>query len=125
MEKHTQARFVGEPTGGRPNSFGDAEVFTLPETQLVALISTLRWQDSFDSDPRPWIRPDVPAVLTFEDFLAGRDPALEAALRDDASGIEFQPFTGARWHRPSQYLGWNVPIKGMTAVFDPEAEGAQ
>lgn len=118
MERHTQALFVGEPTGGRPNHFGDAEIYALPETQLVAIISTLRWQDSFDSDPRPWIRPDVPAVLTFEDFLAGRDPALEAALTHDASDIAFEPFTANRWHRATQYLGWDVPVHGSRGVFD-------
>jgi hypothetical protein len=120
MEKHTQALFVGEPTGGRPNHFGDAELFSLPETQLTAIISTLRWQDSFDSDPRPWIRPDVPAVLTFEDFLAGRDPALEAALHHDASDIAFQPFTARRWYRGTQRMGWDVPIKGVMGVYDEE-----
>jgi len=120
MERHTQALFVGEPTGGRPNHFGDAEFFVLPETHLGAIISTLRWQDSFDSDPRLWIRPDLPADLTFDDFLAGRDPALEAALTHNANDIAMQPFTALRWHRDTQYLGWDVPIAGMRGVYDEE-----
>jgi len=120
MERHTQALFVGEPTGGRPNHFGDAEFFTLPETLLGALVSTLRWQDSFDSDPRMWVRPDIPADLTFSDFLTGHDPALEAALAHDASDIAFQPFTATRWYRETQYLGWDVPIVGMRGVYDED-----
>jgi len=120
MERHTQAIFVGEPTAGRPNHFGDAEVFSLPESQLVTLISTLRWQDSFDSDPRMWVRPDVGVDLTFEDFLAGHDPALEAALNHNGNDISFQPFTARRWYRDTQFLGWDVPIMGMRGVYDAE-----
>jgi C-terminal processing protease CtpA/Prc len=120
MERHTQALFVGEPTGGRPNHFGDAEIYPLPETQTVVLISTLRWQDSFDSDPRPWIRPDIPAAYTFTDFLAGRDPAIEAVMAHDASGIAFQPFTARRWYRDTQFLGWVVPAMGWRGRFDAE-----
>jgi len=125
MERHTQAIFVGEPTAGRPNHFGDAEVYPLPESGVVTLISTLRWQDSFDSDPRPWIRPDVAATMSFDDFLHGRDPALEAALHHDASDIPFQPFTARRWHRDTQFLGWDVPLIGMRGVYDPEGNEVQ
>lgn len=120
MERHTQALFVGEPTGGRPNHFGDAEIYPLPESQLVTLISTLRWQDSFDSDTRPWIRPDVAVPLSFGAFIAGRDPVLGAALTHDATDIAFEPFTARRWHRDTQYQGWDVPVIGARGVFDED-----
>lgn len=120
MERHTQAIFVGEPTGGRPNHYGDATFFTLPHTHVPVIISTLPWFDSFASDPRPFTRPDVAVLWSYEDFLAGRDPVLEAALTHDASDIAYEPFTGNRWRRATQLLGWDVPFAGWHGRFEPD-----
>ncbi len=124
MERHTQALFVGEPTGGTPNHYGDAEFIPLPNTQIPVIISTFRWFDSFPNDPRPWTRPDIPAPLTFADFVAGHDPALEAALSFDASGIAYEPFTANRWRRDTQFLGWDVPLIGLIGRFNPDGSSA-
>ncbi|MBZ0266735.1 tetratricopeptide repeat protein [bacterium] len=80
LERQTNALFVGEPTGASPNHHGDAVAITLPHTGLVVNISSLYWQNSDPRDMRPWLEPDVPAELTWPDYAAGRDPALEAAL---------------------------------------------
>jgi hypothetical protein len=58
MEQQTEALFVGEPTGSRPNHL----------------------QDSTADDTREWIEPDIPVLLTSADFFARRDPVLEAIL---------------------------------------------
>ena len=42
LERETWALFVGEPTGGRPNHFGDAEAFPLPGSGHVLRCSTVR-----------------------------------------------------------------------------------
>ena len=42
-------------------------------------VSTLWWQGD-ERDRRPWTAPQVAADLTFEDYRANHDPALEAAL---------------------------------------------
>ena len=42
--------------------------------------STLWWQFSDPRDERPWIRPHISAATSSRDYLAGRDPALEAIL---------------------------------------------
>lgn len=124
MERHTQALFVGEPTGGTPNHYGDAEFIPLPNTQIPVIISTFRWFDSFPNDPRPWTRPDIAAPLTFADFMAGTDPALEAALAHDASDIAFEPYTANRWRRATQFLGWDVPLYGMMGRFNQDGTTA-
>lgn len=80
LDIHTDAIFVGEPTGGSPNHFGDAATVTLPNSGLPVRIATLRWQDSDPRDTRPWIAPDVAVDLSFADFFSGHDPVL-AAIR--------------------------------------------
>ena len=80
LDEHSQAAFVGEPTGASPNHYGDARSFRLPNSRLRVSISTLFWQDGMPWDTRPWVPPDLAAELSAEDFRQGRDPALEAIL---------------------------------------------
>ena len=99
-ERTTQALFVGEPTGSAPNAWGDPKQFTLPKTGLHPMVATRYWQDSDPNDRRVAILPDVPAAQSFADWMAGRDPVLEAALafRSDAQAVSTAP----RWQRSSQ-----------------------
>lgn len=103
-ERWTQSIFVGEPTGSSPNHFGDAKQFELPATKLSAIVASLRWQDSDPNDSRGWIMPDVSARETFADYLAGRDVALDAAVKHrlPADAKATDPMT--HWRRPGQ---WN------------------
>jgi len=80
LERETQALFVGEPTGGAPNSPGDPAHVTLPGSGLIVRISTVFWQGSDPRDPRAFIAPDLPAMTTFGDWMARRDPALTSIL---------------------------------------------
>jgi hypothetical protein len=80
LEKYTNATFVGEPTGGKVNSYGDSERLTLPNSGITVRVSTLWWQGD-ERDRRPWTAPEVAADLTFEDYRTNNDPALNAALR--------------------------------------------
>jgi hypothetical protein len=80
LEQHTNTLFVGEPTGTSPNHYGDAARIVLPHSGLSVFASTLYWQDSSPQDTRPWIAPHLPVAMTREDYLANRDPALEAIL---------------------------------------------
>lgn len=109
-ERWTQAIFAGEPTGSAPNLWGDAKQMELPLTHLHPMVSTLYWQFSDPRDTRVWMLPDLPAPLSFADYLSGRDPALEAALnyKDDPAAKPNRP--NARWHRPSQSAAWPLPF---------------
>ena len=79
IDMRTQARFVGEPTGGSPNQYGDSTSFTLPATGWTVHVATSHTVRTRSDDPRLAIEPDLPASLSSEDFLAGRDPVLLAA----------------------------------------------
>lgn len=73
------AILVGEPTGGKPNGFGEVKQATLPNSNLAIYYPVKSFHPISDADPES-IMPDIPVRLTLEDFLAGHDPVLEAAL---------------------------------------------
>jgi len=78
LERETHAIFVGEPTGGAPNSPGDPTDVKLPKSGLIVRVSTVMWYGSDPRDPRAFIAPDLPAMPTYADWFAHRDPALAA-----------------------------------------------
>ncbi len=80
LEQQTPAVFVGEPTGGSPNQFGDAEAVVLPEAQLVAHVATIAWTTAGADDTRLAREPDLAVPVESSAFREGRDPALAAAL---------------------------------------------
>ena len=80
LEKYTQTIFVGEPTGGKINSYGDSRKITLPNSGITVRVSTLWHQGNDERDKRQWTAPAVAADLTFADYRANNDPALKAAL---------------------------------------------
>jgi hypothetical protein len=81
LERHTRALFVGEPTGARPNHYGENADIVLPHSGLRCTAAALWWQYSDPRDDRPWIAPDIPAALWSADYAANRDPAVDAILR--------------------------------------------
>ena len=80
FERHTNAIFVGEPTGSSPNFIGEETIFTLPYSKVLANVSDLYWQSAWPMDYRTWIAPQIYTPPTFAAFSASRDPALEAIL---------------------------------------------
>ena len=108
LERETFALFVGEPTGGRPNHFGDASVFTGSVTGLTSIVSSLPWFDSYPDDKRAWIAPDAPAPMLFDDWRSGRDGALGVALTlQTAAGFdEYREDAVFFYRRKSQQVPW-------------------
>jgi hypothetical protein len=80
IERRTPAQFVGEPTGGSPNHYGDAGQVVLTDSRLVAYVATLSWTTAGEGDERLMLEPDLPVPVRSADYFAGRDPVLEAAL---------------------------------------------
>ncbi|MDH3626611.1 MAG: S41 family peptidase [Acidobacteriota bacterium] len=81
MERSLNATFVGEPTRGKPNHYGESEDLELPYSGLSIGYSAKFYQLSDVQDERPWIPPDIPVGTSFEDYIAGRDPALDTVLK--------------------------------------------
>jgi hypothetical protein len=80
LKKKTEAVFYGEPTGGKPNHFGEVESLTLPHLKLKVSYSTKYFK--FVEGDDPCLTPDVLVELTLDDYLALRDPVLEAILAE-------------------------------------------
>ncbi len=72
------ALLVGEPTGGKPNTYGELASFALPRSGLLVFYST-KYFRMLDEDP-PSVEPEVLVELGSEDHFFGRDPVLERVL---------------------------------------------
>jgi len=81
LEKHTNATFAGEPTGERPNHYGEPVPFELPHSRMRVNVSTLWWQDLDPRDTRDATTPQLAAPLSSADYAANRDPVLEAITK--------------------------------------------
>jgi hypothetical protein len=78
LRKETPAIVFGEPSGGKPNHFGEVQAMRLPESGLTVSFSTKYFQ-VVPGDPEA-IVPDVLVEHTFADYRAKSDPVLDAAL---------------------------------------------
>lgn len=77
LDWHTNTIFVGDPTGGRPNSFGDLGRITLPNAQIEIWYSRWAMNQSSPGDNRPAIFPDLKAPLKLKAYRQNVDPALK------------------------------------------------
>jgi hypothetical protein len=79
FRRHLQTTLVGQPTAERINSYGEVRRFSLPHSQLVIQYSTHYFHPAKVDGPA--LDPDILVRPALADALAGRDPALEAALK--------------------------------------------
>lgn len=86
LEEHTpHATFIGEPTGGKLNHYGQSGLsgptsFRLPHSRLVVEYSNEFMQRGVPGDDSPWKAPLIAAELTSEDYRTNRDPMMEAVF---------------------------------------------
>jgi len=78
------AVLIGEPTGGKPNHFGQLSSFQLPNSGLTISHST-RWFQKVEGDPDA-VHPDVLIPWRSGPLFAGEDPVLDAALAYEPEG---------------------------------------
>jgi C-terminal processing protease CtpA/Prc len=79
LRSETQATLVGEPTGGRPNHYGEVRSFSLPNSGLPVTYSTKYF--AYAKEDTPSLTPDILVEVSSSDYFAGRDPVLEAILK--------------------------------------------
>ncbi len=79
LKRETKAILVGEPTGQRPNAYGEVKTMNLPHSKLLAQYST-KYFKTMDGDP-PTLAPDILVERSSWDYASGRDPVLERALK--------------------------------------------
>ncbi len=78
LRRRTEAILVGEPTGQKPNAYGEIERFELPNSKLAVQYSTKFFQ-VVEGDPSALV-PDLHVATSAADYFAGRDRVMEAVL---------------------------------------------
>ena len=99
IERHTNATFVGEPTGSSPTFVGETIDFQLPYSGAFANVSDLLWQSGWAMDYRPWVAPLLYTPPTFALYKENRDPAMEAiaAVREYLPGLGMRDRDNPAW----------------------------
>ncbi|WP_291632800.1 S41 family peptidase [Clostridium sp.] len=76
LKENTSAIFIGEPTGGKPNCYGEVKRFTLKNSGLTICYST-KYYKIIEDDSQPSFLPDVNIALTIQNYINNEDPCLE------------------------------------------------
>ena len=87
LERETLATTMGEPTGGRPNHFGEVRSFRLPNAELVVHYSTRYFEPFPALGDAPALVPEVLVPLSSQDYFRGSDPVMDGALRLPIPGV--------------------------------------
>ena len=78
FRKEINAVLVGEPTGGRPNSYSENDEFRLPNSNLEVSYSTRYYK--FQDTDTPAVMPDKLIEASWDSYPSGRDVVLEWIL---------------------------------------------
>lgn len=74
--EYLDAVSVGEATWGQPNSYGEIKYLILPNSGISVSYSTKFFKET-DQKVNSLI-PEIPVKLSFDDYIEGKDPSLEA-----------------------------------------------
>ena len=88
LERYTRVTFVGEPTGSRPDHFGDPRKIRLEHSGLTLRVSRLHWSSYTAFDERASTYPDFPVEWTAEQYFSGEDPALALAVTVEDTSLQ-------------------------------------
>ena len=102
LERRAGALVVGEEPGDNAHLTTDARPFTLRHTGAVVWVPNGPMHTAGGAGGRSRLIPDRQVAPTFEEWLAGRDPALDAALAswqpsEPAAGGPAAPLPGGRF----------------------------
>ena len=78
FRKELNAILVGEPTGGRPNSYSERDEFRLPNSKLEVDYSTRYYK--FQDVDTPGVMPDKLIEPSWDSYPSGRDLVMEWIL---------------------------------------------
>ncbi|MEA4884533.1 MAG: hypothetical protein VB144_12930, partial [Clostridia bacterium] len=81
LKNSTRATFVGEPTGGRPNHYGEVRTLLLTNTGITVRYSTKHFE--YSSEDTDSMLPDVVIEPSIVSFAAGRDPVVDWILQGE------------------------------------------
>ena len=76
LKENTSAIFLGEPTGGKPNCYGEVQRFTLKNSGLTICYST-KYYKIIEDDAMTSLMPDINIVFTIQHYINNEDPCLK------------------------------------------------
>ena len=79
LDQQTNATLVGEPTGGKPNSYGEIRSFVVPSGLLTVFYSTRFFTLLPQQDPES-LQPEVAIPPTPAAYFAGRDAVMDVLV---------------------------------------------
>ena len=80
LKKNTKAIFVGEPSRGKPNGYGELGSFRLPNSDLKVECSVEYYNFIPELGDTDYFPLDVRIENSFSDYLAGRDRIMDTIL---------------------------------------------
>ena len=80
LENRTGAIRFGQSAADRPNHYGETNIWVAPNTGLPVIHASAYYATSTAGDTRPHHAPDITIAYRFDDYAAGTDPVLAAAL---------------------------------------------
>ena len=107
LELRTPTLFVGEKTGGHPNSYGDSRRIVLPNSGLTVRVSSLFWQLTGPQDRRDGIVPHIAVEPRFADWRANRDPVLDVAIARAGTNAD----VAGRWKGEIGWRSERLPLR--------------
>ena len=78
LKRELDAIFIGKPTGGKPNHYGDVKYFGLPNSKISIQYSTKYFKVSEKNQLS--IIPDIRVKDVSKDYFAGKDPVMKTIL---------------------------------------------
>lgn len=90
LHTYTEAVFVGEPTAENINFYGDNRTVELPNSGLKPRLSFAWWQDKPQWENQDWLPPHLATDLSFAQYAANEDPALDVIweYNDDSAIVD-------------------------------------
>jgi hypothetical protein len=74
LKRNSNAIFIGEPTSGNINHYGEVRGFSLPKSKIVIAYSTRYWE-TWKGKKGP-LKPDTDVKYSIKNYIDGRDEAL-------------------------------------------------
>lgn len=79
LKRNSNAVFIGEPTSGNINHYGEVRGFSLPKSKIVVAYSTKYWEN-WKGKKGP-LTPDVKVDYSVRNYIAGNDEALLQVIK--------------------------------------------
>ena len=80
LQKMACATVVGEPSGGKPNCYGEVKYLTLSNSKMQVRYST-QYYHLIEDDSLLSMMPELACPVTMADYMTGQDPCLTAILK--------------------------------------------